>query len=320
MPGLDGDDDGFGFESFYGDDEVDESYDEYVDEALEDVGFEEETYEEDRPLGVREKAIVQMEMANLYRVILENGLFEAGSARPEIQAVVENEFKDFAEAKLSRLLGIKDESPALRARSKFLEGMSEKEFDALKLLVGKLASKMPDKVKSSPLPTPRLGTIATPAGRRAALKKAVAESPEAAPTRRAAPPPALKKEIKDMSPAEAALEFKRRQGRKRRAPAPAAQPAPVAPPQRKRRGRPKKKRNLAEQMEAARNNSAAQAPAAPTGTPQPLAPPSIEQEMVKAQQDAELSQKGAFSKIKSVETITAADVMSSAQQNSLTGE
>jgi len=62
--------------------------------------------EQDAIVSVRDMAIMQMEKANLYRILLEDNIFMPGSARQSILESVEKEIKAFIEDRLVELLGI----------------------------------------------------------------------------------------------------------------------------------------------------------------------------------------------------------------------
>jgi hypothetical protein len=165
--------------------------------------------------SVREKAIRQMEQANLYRVLLENDIFQPDSARPEIQDLVESEIKAFIEERLAVLLGISSLTPK-RKESEF----SDVEILALKALAAKVAAKMPDSIKKEEAPpTPAVRTVSVAPVSQAAVRTVAAvkgparNRPAQAPTPAAPkspPQPMEKLDLANMTPEDAREEIKRR--------------------------------------------------------------------------------------------------------------
>lgn len=175
---------------------------------------------------VRERAIEQMEQANLYRVLLEGNIFAPGSARAEILNRVESEIKFFIEERLVDLLNIDSGTKKLG-----LLGLSEKETIALKMLASKVAEKMPDSVVQKKiakeektktnkpiLPRPSLNRV-TISEEQASLAPQPTQqtyTPQMTPQQLIAtgaaqtPPPVLSKPISQMTPEEAREEMKRR--------------------------------------------------------------------------------------------------------------
>ena len=158
---------------------------------------------------VRDKAIKQMEHANLYRVLLENNLFAPGSARPEIQQLVEEEIKTFIESRLVELLNIG--SQPVQKNSSIQDIFSENEVSALKVLATRIAGKMPEAAPTAAVevaPTPKLKQVDLRSAQTVpALKTAAAK-----PTKSTAPSktPSLSKPISSMTPEEAKEELRRR--------------------------------------------------------------------------------------------------------------
>jgi hypothetical protein len=139
------------------------SLEEAADEVVDDTMYTEHvTHDEERVVQetIRERAIKQMEHANLYRVLLEGNIFAPNSARAEIQSKVESEIKLFIEERLIELLNIGQvRKPEVQTQ------FDEKEVSALKILANKLAEKMPDSApkkqkEEQRLPTPTLNSIA----------------------------------------------------------------------------------------------------------------------------------------------------------------
>jgi len=82
----------------------DESNSDVAGQVVDDVIHHEERL--DAVVSVRDMAIMQMEKANLYRILLEDNIFMPGSARQSILESVEKEIKAFIEDRLVELLGI----------------------------------------------------------------------------------------------------------------------------------------------------------------------------------------------------------------------
>lgn len=56
------------------------------------------------------EAMMRIEQAQLYKILITHSLFGEGSARPEIQAAVEQEIREFATSRLEILVGVRSES------------------------------------------------------------------------------------------------------------------------------------------------------------------------------------------------------------------
>lgn len=126
---------------------------------------------------IRDRAIRQMEHANLYRILLENSIFEEGSARPEVLQIVETEIRDFIEERLISLLNLGDSKPKAKVESEF----SDEEKQALKILSAKVIEKFPkeQEKKKEEIPTPKLKSMKSKSEVSAGLKKVEAQIKEA---------------------------------------------------------------------------------------------------------------------------------------------
>lgn len=150
--------DGFSFTGMFDQEELEDQVEgseeagDAADEVLANVlGYERKkssVQPQKAQVSVRDKAIQQMEHANLYRVLLENKIFKPGSARAAIQDRVEIEIKEFIEEKLCELLNI---GASKKKTATVLDGFSEKEMLALKILVSKIAQKLPDTTPTVPV-------------------------------------------------------------------------------------------------------------------------------------------------------------------------
>ena len=133
----------------------------------------------DGGMSVRDRAIAQMEKANLYRVLLEDNIFSEGSARPEILNEVESEIKAFIESRLLTLLGISPEPTQKAAQLPF----NEDQLKALTMLADKVVGSTANAVKSDPVPP-------TPSVKKVSAETVVMPTPKISP---AAPIPSIAK-------------------------------------------------------------------------------------------------------------------------------
>ena len=176
---------------------VNDAADGIVDDTMLDLEQEPEQLLQET---IRERAIKQMEHANLYRVLLEGNIFAPNSARPEIQSKVESEIKLFIEERLVELLNIgQARKPEVKAQ------FDDKEVSALKILANKLAEKMPSSVQLKPKDEPRLPT---PSVNAVTVVHPVSASPvlntvKLPPQAQAAPPKSNKVKKQDSAPASA---------------------------------------------------------------------------------------------------------------------
>jgi hypothetical protein len=188
-------------------------------QAVVDEAYSTETPSSHDGESIREKAVRQMEQANLYKLLLDNNIFQPNSAREDIQDLVEAEIKMFVEGRLAELLGLKTNEKAPVS-----EAFSDIEINALKAIAAKVVSKMPDGVKPTPnTPAPALNAVSAAVRPQSspalnpvsAPKKTVPKKVAPATQPATKPAPAPKQDSKPldlsgMSPEEAREEIRRR--------------------------------------------------------------------------------------------------------------
>jgi hypothetical protein len=124
---------------------------EYSDQYVQDQILE----EDQQPLEAEEHisdALKRIEQAQLYKTLLTHSLFGPGSARPDIQAAVEREIREFATTRLEILVGIKQDVKAVEAISQF----STDEVNFVKSLF----QRAQQRTSSTPQPNPQINPVA----------------------------------------------------------------------------------------------------------------------------------------------------------------
>lgn len=125
--------------------------DQYSDQDVQDQILE----EDQQPLEAEEHisdALKRIEQAQLYKTLLTHSLFGPGSARPDIQAAVEREIREFATTRLEILVGIKPDS-------KMVEAVSQFSPDEV-VFVKSLFQRAQQRTSSTPQPNPQINPVA----------------------------------------------------------------------------------------------------------------------------------------------------------------
>lgn len=178
-----------------------------VDDLEEEIAFADPAPEADVQIN---EALKRIEQAQLYKTLLGHSLFAEGSARPEVQSIVEQEIRTFVITRLEILVGVRSEQvAAVAAPSQF----SEDEVSALRLLATRVLSKATAPAPAAP--NPQLNQvhrtaepeIVTPRVSRPVVNQVAAPKTATKPAPKAAPKPAT-----PQASAPAAPAGKRRKG------------------------------------------------------------------------------------------------------------
>lgn len=112
-----------------------------VEEYIEETGYEDEevAYDlEDDQQDIVNEAMVRLEQAELYKMLIKHDLFEGVDGNPIAKQNVQNELKEYIVERLQVLLGIKAEKSARNTSMRVELPFNRMEIDALKDLAHKL--------------------------------------------------------------------------------------------------------------------------------------------------------------------------------------
>lgn len=119
------------------DDDQEETIDSSFDENVDDFVNQELEQQEEKTAAVMNEAVLRIEQANLYQILLNHNLFAKGSARPEIINKVESEMRAFILSRLEILLGIKQEKTQVNAPTEVILPFDNDQLEFLKALADK---------------------------------------------------------------------------------------------------------------------------------------------------------------------------------------
>ena len=115
----------------------------YDEDVINDIFYEEAIIAEET--AVEHEALLRIEQANLYQILLNHELISPGSARPEIQEKVQKELKAFVLSQLESLLGMSSGGQYANLRQPVAQPQfTDEEKEALKALAARMLVKKPE--------------------------------------------------------------------------------------------------------------------------------------------------------------------------------
>lgn len=137
---------------------------------------------------IASEALVRIEKAKLYQLLLQNNLFGEDAGDEEAVLQVTEEIKGFVLAKLETLMGMRSETASTSVSAKL--PWNQQQISALTELANRVIEKNSQSIISSPTNKPTVNTISKPVKSSPVMPK-----PERKPTAPAVKQPVLPKQI-----------------------------------------------------------------------------------------------------------------------------